>query len=70
VVIPVGSEADVVVPKEDEMTEVTIREGEQIVWEKAHYVAGVAGIATGNAKGRDYIFRVGSGRYSFKLTGE
>jgi len=70
VVVPVGSEADVVIPREDEMTEVTIREGDQVIWEKGHCVSGAAGVTGATSKGHDFTFRVGSGRYSFKLTGE
>jgi alpha-L-rhamnosidase len=78
--VPVGSVARVVIPKDQEMTEVVVREGDRVVWEKGKYVPGVAGVtgaSTGTEAGaflapiRDAIaLEVGSGRYSFKLTGE
>jgi alpha-L-rhamnosidase len=69
--IPVNSSAKIVVPKELEMTEVTVREGNNVVWEKAHFVPGTPGITAAEAeKNGDIVFEVGSGRYSFRLTGE
>ena len=70
VVIPMGSEAEVVMPREDEMTEVTVQEGDRVVWEKGHYVSGAPGITGGSAAGHNITFKTGSGRYSFKLAGE
>ncbi len=70
VTVPVNAEAKVVVPKDVEMTEITIQEGGRTVWEKGRYVAGVPGV-TGATGDRDGVtFNVGSGHYSFKLTGE
>ena len=70
IVVPVGSEADVVIPKDDEMTDVTLREGNQVVWEKGHFVPGASGITSATTRGRDLMFKAGSGRYSFRLTGQ
>ncbi len=69
--IPVGAVAKVVVPKEEEMTEVTIQEGDRTVWEKGHYVAGDPGVSgAGQEKANGgIIFDLGSGHYSFKLVG-
>ncbi len=69
VLIPVNSEAKVVIPKLD-MTDIVVREGDQVVWEKAHYVAGVAGLTGAKEDSNAIIFDVGSGDYSFKLTGQ
>ncbi len=70
VMIPVNTDAQVVISKQDYMTDVTVREGDQVVWDKSHYVAGDAGV-TGAKEDRNAItFEVGSGHYSFKLTGQ
>ncbi len=71
VTVPVGSVAKVAIPKEEEMTETTIQEGAQVVWEKGHYVAGDPGL-NGASQEKEHghiIFDVGSGDYSFKLVG-
>jgi alpha-L-rhamnosidase len=69
VTIPVNSQARIVIPKEEEATELAVREGEQVVWEKGKYVPGVPGV-TGASQERNgsIVLEVGSGRYSFKLT--
>jgi alpha-L-rhamnosidase len=68
--IPAGSAAKVVVPKEVEMTDVTILEGTQVVWAAGRYVPGDPGVA-GATRGDDgVVFDVGSGRYTFQLTGK
>ncbi|MBZ5544080.1 MAG: alpha-L-rhamnosidase, partial [Acidobacteriia bacterium] len=68
VVIPVNSAATVVVPKEEEMTEVVVREGDRVIWENGKFVPGAPGI-TGASQAKDggIVLDVGSGRYSFKL---
>jgi len=70
VVVPVNSVATIVIPKEEQMTEVTIREADRIVWEKGHYVAGAPGIQGAKVEHDNFAFKVGSGRYSFRLTGQ
>jgi alpha-L-rhamnosidase len=69
VTIPVNSQARIVIPTEAEATEVVVREGEQVVWDKGQYVPGVPGVI-GASQERDgsIVVEVGSGRYSFKLT--
>jgi hypothetical protein len=67
--IPINSDAQVVMPAEEQMTEVVIREGDRVVWEKAHYVSGDPGLVGATRAGRAVIFQVGSGTYSFRLTG-
>lgn len=69
--IPVNSGAKVGIPKESEMTDVMVQEGNAVVWEKAHFVPGTPGITAAEAeKNGNITFEVGSGRYSFRLTGE
>lgn len=70
VTVPVGADATVLVPKEEQMTEVTIREGGREVWENDHYVAGDPGITAGHESDNGVVFNVGSGHYTFVLTGE
>lgn len=71
VVIPVSSDAKIVIPKEEQMSEVAVYEGDRTVWEKGKYVPGTPGI-TGASQGTDgsITIEVGSGRYAFKLTGQ
>ena len=69
VTIPVNSDAQVVLPAEPQMTEVVIREGERVVWEKGRYVSGDPGVTGATRMGRTVTFEVGSGTYSFRLTG-
>jgi alpha-L-rhamnosidase len=71
VAIPVNSDAKIVIPKEEQMSEVAVYEGDRTVWEKGKYVPGTAGI-TGASQGTDgsITIEVGSGRYAFKLTGQ
>lgn len=70
VTVPVGSAARIVVPKDVEMTDITVYEGQQIVWEKGHYVSGDEGITGGTATPEGISFDVGSGSYSFRLVGK
>ena len=71
VAVPVGAVAKVVIPKTEEMTEITVQEADRVVWEKGRYVAGDPGVSgASQEKGHgDFIFDVGSGHYSFKLVG-
>jgi hypothetical protein len=69
VAIPVNSDAQVVISPEEQMTDVVIREGEKVVWEKGHYVDGDPGVTGASQDGTTIIFQVGSGTYSFRLAG-
>jgi alpha-L-rhamnosidase len=69
--IPVGSDATVTVPKPEEMTDLTVREADRVLWEKGQYVAGDAGIQSARAdKDGRITFQLGSGHYAFRLTGK
>ncbi len=72
VTIPVGSEAQVVIPKEEEMTEATLKitEGGKAVWQDNRFVAGDAGITGAQAAPNGVQFNVGSGHYTFVLNGD
>jgi hypothetical protein len=71
VTIPAGSDAQVVIRKDNEVTGFAITEGNHIIYANGQYVAGDAGVTGATAeKNGDIIFDVGSGTYSFKLKGE
>jgi alpha-L-rhamnosidase len=68
--VPVNATASVSIPKEDPMTDVTIHEGDRIVWEKGHFVEETPGVTAGKLDGKRVVFEVGSGHYAFRVTGE
>jgi alpha-L-rhamnosidase len=68
--VPVNSTASVSVPKEDQMSDITIHEGDRIVWEKGHFVEGTPGVTAGKLDGKRVVFEVGSGHYVFRVSGE
>ena len=70
VTIPANSDAKIVIPKEEDMTTVTVREGDHVVWENGKYVSGSPGITGAVARPNAIEFSVGSGYYHFLLTGE
>lgn len=70
VIVPVSSQAQVVVPKDDEMTEITVWESNRVVWQDGHFVPGVPGVIGATATRNDIRFEVGSGHYSFRLAGQ
>ncbi|HUY12350.1 MAG TPA: family 78 glycoside hydrolase catalytic domain [Terriglobia bacterium] len=72
VTIPAGSDAQIVIPKEEEMTQVTLREGDRAVWGNGQYVAGDPGVtgASQDARSGAITVSVGSGDYKFVLTGQ
>jgi alpha-L-rhamnosidase len=67
--VPANADAQVVLPAEEQMTDVVIREGDRVVWEKGHYVSGDPGLTGATQNGRIFTFQVGSGHYSFSLAG-
>ena len=68
VLIPVNSQAKVSVPKMG-LEGITISEDGKTIWENGSHISRVAGI-TGSSETAQYIaFDVGSGSYSFKLSG-
>ncbi len=68
--VPVNSTATVSIPKDEEMTQVTVREGDRTVWEKGQFVEGTSGVTAGKLVDGRVILEVGSGHYAFRLTGE
>jgi len=68
VTFPVNSQAKVHIPKMG-LKKVIVKEGEKTVWENGSYLQGIAGI-TGGSEDEDYVtFNVGSGLYSFEVSG-
>lgn len=68
VTLPVNSRATVSVPKMG-LLRVTITEGSETVWVDGAFVGGVQGITGGSESAGDVTFEVGSGDYSFTMTG-
>ncbi len=68
--VPVNSTATISIPKDEEMTQVTVREGDRTVWEKGQFVEGTPGVTAGKLVDGRVILEVGSGHYTFRLTGE
>ncbi len=68
--VPVGSQAVIVVPKQQSMTpqELTVRESGRIVWQQGHYVPGDPGLTGAEARPDGVAFDAGSGHYSFQLS--
>jgi alpha-L-rhamnosidase len=69
VIIPVGSEAEVVIPTFN-LENIAITEGDQMIWDARGYQAGVAGIQSAERIQAGFLIKVGSGRYSFRLHGD
>jgi hypothetical protein len=58
--------AEVSIPK-GEMTDVVVREGNQVVWENKQYRPGVPGLSDATEDANRVTFKVGSGHYVFVL---
>jgi alpha-L-rhamnosidase len=69
VVIPVGSEAEVVLPRFN-LENIVIKEGDQVVWDGPGYHSGVQGIRSIEEAAAGFLIKVGSGRYVFELSGD
>jgi len=68
-VIPVGSEALIYIPV-FKLRNLQLTEGGTVVFADSQLKTSLPGIKSIEAKGGNLIIRVGSGRYTFKLTGE
>jgi len=69
VVIPVGSEAEVVIPRFN-LENVVIKEGDQVVWDIQGFHAVAQGIRGVEKAQTGFLIKIGSGRYAFKLMGD
>ena len=68
VTIPVNCRAEVSVPKIG-LENVTVKESGKIVWKDGKYVGGIEGIDGGRESTEYVTFDVGSGTYTFELSG-
>jgi alpha-L-rhamnosidase len=68
VTVPVGAEAEVVIPKLN-IRDLKISESGKAVWADGQYLAGAAGIAGAEDKDGAIRFKTGSGRFVFVLEG-
>jgi alpha-L-rhamnosidase len=68
--VPVNSTATVSIPKDEEMTAITVHEGDRTVWDKGHFVDGTPGVTAGKFAAGRVVFEVGSGHYAWRVTGE
>jgi alpha-L-rhamnosidase len=69
VVIPVGSEAEVFIPRFN-LENVVIKEGDQVVWDGQGYRSGVQGLRSVEKAQTSFLIKIGSGRYAFNLLGD
>ena len=71
VIVPMGSEAEVVIPKFN-LRNIVLKEGGTVVWTQKKFVPGVSGISDVQEpdKGSTLILRIGSGHFAFELSGD
>lgn len=67
--IPVGSEAEVVLPKFN-LKSIVIKESSQILWDLKGFHQGIPGVGGVEEKQGAFIVKIGSGKYLFELEGE
>ncbi len=68
VTIPVGSEADIVLPKFN-FRDVEVKEGGKLVFQAGKFVAGADGVTGAKDAEKTVTIEAGSGHYVFELTG-
>ncbi len=69
VAIPVGSEAEVTLPKFN-FRNIVVSESGKIIWAKQKFEPGAAGVVEVKETRSAIVIKIGSGRYSFELRGE
>jgi alpha-L-rhamnosidase len=69
VIIPVGSEAEIHLPKLN-LADVVVREGQRVVWKQNAYQPGCPGLSGARQTPAAIILQAGSGRYVFELSDE
>jgi alpha-L-rhamnosidase len=70
VTVPVGCDAEIVIPEDPQRSESALLEGGHAVFENGKFAAGDEGVLDARKEGHMYIVRVGSGRYNFQLKGQ
>jgi alpha-L-rhamnosidase len=68
-VVPVGSEAEIVLPKFN-LRNIAVSESGKAVWADKKYVPGAAGVLGIHETAAAIVIKTGSGRYVFELKGE
>jgi alpha-L-rhamnosidase len=68
-IVPVGSEAEIAVPKAN-LRNIVVKEGGVVFYRDGKFVPGPAGISEAVDKDGAIRIKAGSGRYVFELTGE
>jgi len=68
VCIPFGSEAEVLLPRFN-LQDVVIKEGERVIWDSQGFRAGLQGIVKVEETRGGFVIQIGSGCYSFSLSG-
>jgi hypothetical protein len=68
-VVPVGSEAEIVLPKFN-LRNIVLSEGGKVVWADKKYVSGAEGVRGVEETASALVIKAGSGRYVFELRGE
>ena len=68
-VVPVGSEAEIVLPKLN-LRNVLVAEGGKPVWAAGKFAPGAEGVLGAAEVGATIVIKAGSGRYVFELKGE
>jgi alpha-L-rhamnosidase len=69
VTVPVGSTAEVIIPKLN-LRNVSVTEGGKIVWQDGAFRAGASGVSAARETSGAIIVEVGSGSYAFERKGD
>ena len=67
--VPVGSEAEIALPKLT-LRDIVLKEGGKAIWTQKKYAPGVPGILGVQETAAAVVIKVGSGHYVFELTGD
>ncbi len=67
--VPVGSEAEIILPKFN-LKNIVVKESGNTLWAQKKLAPGIPGILNVTESAKAVILKIGSGRYSFELSGE
>ncbi|HEV2494073.1 MAG TPA: family 78 glycoside hydrolase catalytic domain [Terriglobia bacterium] len=70
ITVPVGSDAEAVIPEDSQMAEITVLESGRPIWQGGKYVPGDEGVQDVRKAGHLVTVKVGSGHYSFQIVSE
>jgi alpha-L-rhamnosidase len=68
-VVPVGSEAECMLPKFN-LKNIVLKEGDRLIWDGQGFHSGIPGVRNAEERQGRLVIEVGSGRFVFELTGE